>query len=461
MKLLQNPRYQVVAKIGEGATALVFEARDTYTVSSVCIKVQRTSKDDNLRATLAHEARILKTLTERSNSRYFSRLRDSWIENGRLCLAIDFVQGVTLGQYLKSVPELNFTKKKELLFRVSQAVSEIHSSNVVHRDISPSNIIVTDKNDVVLIDFGTSSHPLYQICSDFKGTPGFSAYEIERGEHGRSVDIYSLTAIAYFILTSNIPISAFDRVKYGRSVSFFHPIFLTRPYLKGALSAGLSLSNESRPQNVGDWKALIDGRATQMYVATPSNFNNSSAGIDGQNKIPLVECLVLGVAYYIFAKADSACEIHSLFDKSFGLFHNLVVFVGYYIFMFAYPTFASLTFIFESKNGRMLLAQIWKNVIIFLSITQYVMFLDVLKSHILSAFMLFCVYFSSYYMASSFRSGLFFKVAVSTLRNSFSGRNVDGENLEMRALKIIDITSIISPSLISFIANKVSCEIYP
>lgn len=214
-------RYQVLAKLGEGAFGEVFKAMDSELSRVVAIKVQRprssgnssASKSSNLWKT---EARSLASLRHDGIVSIFDV---GTAEDGRGFLVSEFVDGSDLEKRMK-LGRLSSQEAVDLVADVAAALHEAHLKGFVHRDIKPANILLDLKGRPRVADFGLALHEDEQQgrAGELAGTLRYMAPEQLRGEAHRldgRADIWSLGVILYELLAGRRPFGgqSFSQVK--------------------------------------------------------------------------------------------------------------------------------------------------------------------------------------------------------------------------------------------------------
>lgn len=131
-------------------------------------------------------------------------------------IAMPFIPGRTLASVLHQRLRLDLEEVVAIASQLGDALDHIHKSGFVHRDVKPSNMLLTSKGDVMLIDFGiacaldTSSH----LTEDGTalGTPAYNAPEVFEGHDSTSLsDQYSLAVVLYQMLTGKLPMGVFEK----------------------------------------------------------------------------------------------------------------------------------------------------------------------------------------------------------------------------------------------------------
>ncbi|MBI4909794.1 MAG: serine/threonine protein kinase [Acidobacteria bacterium] len=195
-QVTQIGRWRVKNQIGEGGLGIVYRAEtvDDGVTMEAAVKILRPGFDSGMfRGRFQQERQILASLSHPGIARFMDCGAD---EEGRSCLAMEFVSGELLADVLEK-STLTLRQKVDLFAGVAQAVQYLHSRLVVHGDIKPGNVMVTPERTSKLLDFGTArllggDAPSTEITRMML-TPHYASPEQKRGE-GPSVasDIYSL-----------------------------------------------------------------------------------------------------------------------------------------------------------------------------------------------------------------------------------------------------------------------------
>ena len=170
------------------------------------------------RGRFLREARVLAMLDEK-DAEGIVTVRDFFEENGTAYIVMEYIEGMTLREKIGREGRLDYRQMMAYIRPFCHAVMKIHSFTVVHKDISPENIMITPEGRVRLLDFGVACGPE----PDPEGEPvsykqGFAAPEqYSRGGSIRpSTDVYAAAAVVYYCLTGHRPAAAPER-QMGRS----------------------------------------------------------------------------------------------------------------------------------------------------------------------------------------------------------------------------------------------------
>ncbi len=207
-----------------------------------------------------HEARIVAALDHPNIVkvlRYFEA-------NGTAYFLMPYYQGQPLHHLLESAGKLNREQAKALMLPLMDALEYIHKQGVIHQDIKPANIYMTDNGIPVLLDFGVAAADSQAPAqTSGLGSEGYAALEqsLENGPIGPWTDIYGLAATLYRCVTGRIPVPAAirqDDMAIGEKdpLTPFAELAPAGLYggLTDAVEQGLKVPWRERPSDVGIWK---------------------------------------------------------------------------------------------------------------------------------------------------------------------------------------------------------------
>lgn len=222
-KLIRG-RFRIDKQLSRDPLASKYEGVDTQRSVPVIVEVIDTPLGlTSANNPFIREAEVWKGL-HHSN---IPELEDFFILGNKTFIVTLLIEGRNLFQIIDengSVP-LPEEKALEIMLQVLDAVSYAHKQGVLFRDIKPNNIIITNSGKVFLVDYGIArkiddrASPLVSSTPKIY-TSGFSAPEGTSGkETGSKVDVYSLGAVLYYLLTGFVPIDAFDRLLDEKLIS--------------------------------------------------------------------------------------------------------------------------------------------------------------------------------------------------------------------------------------------------
>jgi eukaryotic-like serine/threonine-protein kinase len=202
-------RYELVELIASGGMADVYRATDTLLDRDVAIKVLpgHLSNDPSFVARFQREAKA----AARLNHPNIVSLFDYGSDGGTPFIVMEYVEGRTVCETLEDTPRLSPQRAAEVAIGVTRALARAHGAGVVHRDITSSNVMITE-HDTKVADFGISR----TLTSDDQATTarngvivGTAAYLSPEQARGIAADqrsdIYSLGIVLYEMLTGRVP----------------------------------------------------------------------------------------------------------------------------------------------------------------------------------------------------------------------------------------------------------------
>lgn len=143
-------RYDIQRVVGKGGFSIVYEAVDTQNGSRIAVK-ECTEPSGTER--FLREAGMLRDFAEESA---IVSVLDTFEENDTAYIVMEYVEGVTLREHIKSSGKMKAEDAVKLFYPVMDALVKLHAAGIIHRDISPDNLMLRPDNSLVLLDFGAA-----------------------------------------------------------------------------------------------------------------------------------------------------------------------------------------------------------------------------------------------------------------------------------------------------------------
>jgi len=201
-------------------------------------------------------------------------VRDFFKANGSAYFVMSYVEGITVKDHLaNSGGILPLDQAHGIIMPVLDALKEVHSVNILHRDISPDNIFINQKGQVILIDFGAArqaasekGHSLSIILK-----PGYAPEEQYRskGVQGPWTDIYAVGATFYHLITGQQPPEALERMVEDALVPPRQLKVDISESEENAILTALSVKSSERYQSVQDFQAALAGVQVEIVTTPP------------------------------------------------------------------------------------------------------------------------------------------------------------------------------------------------
>jgi serine/threonine-protein kinase len=205
-------KYRLMCRIAEGGMGEVWRARNEATHADVALKIARHGATD-VDARFRTEARLGSMLSHRSIVRIFDLVEHV---GGSPVLVMELLRGESLAQRIRSQGPLSTEQAVAIALPILSALSHAHAEGVLHRDVSPTNVILAVEPDgeiiPKLIDFGIAKMPAAGDRTDdgrVLGTPRYMSPEQIRGEKlDPRADLFSLAVVLYESITGTCPFAA-------------------------------------------------------------------------------------------------------------------------------------------------------------------------------------------------------------------------------------------------------------
>ena len=208
-------RYHILEQLGEGGMAIVYKAYDTRLEAEVAVKVIRTENlaPNILESALIRFEREAKALARLTHANIVKVLDYGKYED-KPWLVMPYLPGGTLKQKLHGKP-MDYQQAAALLIPIAHALAYAHEQGMVHRDVKPSNILITQSGDPMLTDFGIAKIIGSEVTLDLTGTsvtigtPEYMAPEQATSKNvDHRADIYALGVVLFEMLTGRKPYQA-------------------------------------------------------------------------------------------------------------------------------------------------------------------------------------------------------------------------------------------------------------
>ena len=227
-------KYKIIAPLGSGGFGTVYLAQDTWIDKKVAIKVPHRQNIDfgellrepRLLASVSHPNIVAITTAEKQDSVFF--------------IVMEYVHGETLENIIAARGALELNRALDFTCQICNAVDHAHHQGVIHRDLRPANVLVTDNDMLKVADFGTSRFlEIAAHGTTVIGSPPYMAPEQFTGKAVFASDIYSLGVTMYQMLTGILPYDTPAPSDIGKLMS-------------GELVSAPRLKNPSIPKAISD-----------------------------------------------------------------------------------------------------------------------------------------------------------------------------------------------------------------
>ncbi|NEP42987.1 MAG: protein kinase [Okeania sp. SIO2H7] len=265
-KKLKKRPYQIESILGQGGFSITYKARHLDLDFPVVLKTPNATlkQDKNFQKYVQRfkkEGKILAKISGNSHPNIV-RISDLFEENGIPCLVMDYLPGDNLYNLIQQQGILSEETAINYIRQIGSALSVCHQAGIIHKDATPVNMMLRENNNIpVLIDFGIAGTVGTQTMTK-SHNPAFAPWEqMLQGEKAPTVDVYSLAASLYYLLTGKTPTPCFDRKLTNKElVSPKRFNSSIGDELNQAIFKGMAVEPEDRPQSVEEWLKLLSSQ---------------------------------------------------------------------------------------------------------------------------------------------------------------------------------------------------------
>jgi eukaryotic-like serine/threonine-protein kinase len=204
-------RYRLRSRVGAGGMGVVWEAWDERLHRAVAVKLLRPAPGlDEEQANIANQRAMREArITARLHHRYAVPVFDVVEHEGQACLVMPFLPSVTLAAVLREAGTLSVAEAGQVGGQIGSALAAAHDAGIVHRDVKPGNVLITEDGTALISDFGIA-HAFDEATLTgtglIHGTPAYLAPEVAGGgEATYASDVFSFGATLYHALEGAPP----------------------------------------------------------------------------------------------------------------------------------------------------------------------------------------------------------------------------------------------------------------
>src|SRR5262245_7610962 len=283
-------KYEIVAKIGQGAMGDVYKAHDPILNRDVAIKTMSATigADEELRKRFHREAQA----AARLNHPGIVSVYDFGEEAGKIYMAMELLEGKDLRAMIGKVP-MSIDRKLTMIVQICEAMSFAHAKEVVHRDLKPGNIHIQPNGQIKIMDFGLARLASSEMTRTgmVMGTPNYMSPEQVRGERADArSDVFSLGAVFYEILANKKPFEADSlhavlfQVMQGEPEPIENLVPELPQEIGDIIRAAMSKEPVQRFTNAGEMADAL--RHVTGQIAQPATMMGDATIVSGEGHVP-------------------------------------------------------------------------------------------------------------------------------------------------------------------------------
>ena len=221
-------KYELMGELGRGATAVVYLAEDPFNNRKVAIKVQVKDESAGPEEARRFEKLFLNeaAMVGKLSHPNIITVYDAVVEGEQQYIVMEYVGGGSLKKFCNETNLLPVRQAVLVIFKICRALDYAFQNGVIHHDIKAANILLSDREEIKISDFGTAqiSQATHTQIDGFVGSPAYMAPEqINEEPPSVQTDIYSLGVTMYELLTGRLPFQA------ANSISMINKILNEEP----------------------------------------------------------------------------------------------------------------------------------------------------------------------------------------------------------------------------------------
>lgn len=305
--------YDIIETVGQGGMGIVYRAKDTSLGREVALKVL---KDDlrshkSVAARFQREAQAYATLNHPNIVHIYSVGAVGQIP----FIAMELVKGMPLSQLMKQERRLDWKRSLAIGIQIAEALGSAHEAHIIHRDIKPGNVLLTNDDHAFVTDFGIAkiltAETQLTLEGSRLGTPQYMSPErCQNAEITASSDLYSLGVLLFQMISGRLPYESKDTVELIRKIVKDPPTRLSEVVpdipddVERLIAYLLEKKPEDRPLSAQEWVELcqrvIDGKpliendsglenslkSFRESMPTPTPLSRSTLTPLGQSSLP-------------------------------------------------------------------------------------------------------------------------------------------------------------------------------
>lgn len=288
-----NNRYTIGRVLGHGGFGITYLGLDTKLNLKIAIKeylpgeiatraegesTVKSYSGDKYDAFVYGMGRFMdeaQTLAKYNHFPCIVSITDFFEANNTAYIVMEYLDGISLSEYIKrSGGKISQDETLSIMRPVIDALREVHKFGMIHRDVSPDNIFITQNKLVKLIDFGAARHAMSEKSKSLSVVlkPGYAPPEqyYTRGKQGPWTDVYATAATMFKMLTGVTPVESMERMAEDGQSDLIEMNNITDTQIKGALRKAMSLKYTER-------FASMDKFYESLYIHTDIDIKKQNA----------------------------------------------------------------------------------------------------------------------------------------------------------------------------------------
>lgn len=330
--------YDIIETIGQGGMGIVYRAMDTSLAREVALKVLK----DDLRAHKSIAARF-----QREAQAYASLNHPNIVHIysvgavGKIpYIAMEMVHGMALSMLMKKERRLPWKRSLKIGIQIAEALSSAHAAQIIHRDIKPGNVLMTDDDHAFVTDFGIAkiltAETQLTLEGSRLGTPQYMSPErCQNAEVTASSDLYSLGVLLFQMISGRLPYESKDTIDLIRKIVSEPPRRLSDVLpdipsdVERLIAYLIEKKPEDRPLSAEEWielcQRVVDGKS---LIEDDSGHENSLKSFRESMPTPTPLAMEAGLSRRQFTKPAFMLRVERIWKRLSANVQTAVAAIG-------------------------------------------------------------------------------------------------------------------------------------
>ena len=339
-------KYIIREVLGQGGFGITYLAEDYKTKEKVAVKeyfpetmVMRSNSSLEIRTYTDERSETFlfgmelfleeaKVLAQFQGNEHIVGVRQYFEENSTAYFVMDYIEGINFKTFIKQKGgKIPWEDVQRIMLPIMEALNSVHKKGLVHRDVTPDNIIIANDGTVKLLDFGSARYSLGDRSRslDVVLKPGYAPKEqyVRRGKQGPYTDVYSVAACFYAALSGYLPPESLERMEEDNLVPLSARGVHLPKKAEDAILKALEVRAEDRFQSMEDFRLAINGEIPSQEIDNRNHTvnNETDQSRNKRRKIFVAACAVLCIAAGTFLGR----EIGIFLGKDLSRKQNVIV----------------------------------------------------------------------------------------------------------------------------------------
>jgi len=214
--------YRIIKFLNEGSYGKIYLVEHNVTKDRYALKTINIEGIDRYnKVCILNEIKILLI----NDNPFLLKCYDLFIDDSKLCLITEYISGGDLNNYINQNKINSEQQLVEIFYKICIGINSLHSNHIIHRDIKPGNILITEYGDVRICDFGICKFLDYnKVTNTSIGTPYFMSPEQMGAQYyDYKIDVWGIGCVLYYLLYNSYPFDGRNMIELKKNIQEKNP----------------------------------------------------------------------------------------------------------------------------------------------------------------------------------------------------------------------------------------------